>query len=73
MPIEELATEVTGSVWKILVKEGDQVSEGDELVIIESMKMEIPVLAPADGTVKEILAKEGDVLDEGATVVLLEV
>ena len=73
MPIEELATEVTGSVWKILVKEGDQVSEGDELVIIESMKMEIPVLAPADGTVREILAKEGDVLDEGATVVLLEV
>ena len=73
MPIEELATEVTGSVWKILVKEGDQVSEGDELVIIESMKMEIPVLAPADGTVREILAKEGDVLYEGATVVLLEV
>ncbi len=73
MPIEELATEVTGSVWKILIQIGDQVSEGDELVIIESMKMEIPVLAPADGSVKEILAKEGDVLDEGATVVLLEV
>ena len=72
MPIEELETEVTGSVWKILVQEGDQVSEGDELIIMESMKMEIPILAPADGTVKEILTKEADVLDEGAIVLRLE-
>ena len=73
MPIQEVATEVTGMVWKIMVKEGDQVTEGDELIIMESMKMEIPILAPADGTVKEILAKEEDVLNEGDTVLLLDV
>ena len=51
MPIEELATEVTGSVWKILGQVGDLVSEGDELIIMESMKMENPILAPVDGTI----------------------
>ena len=55
------------------VELGQHIKEGETVCIIESMKMEIPVLAPADGSVKEILAKEGDVLDEGATVVLLEV
>ncbi|MFH1934283.1 MAG: biotin/lipoyl-binding carrier protein [Pseudomonadota bacterium] len=69
----EVKADVTGAVWKILVKVGDHVSEGDDLAILESMKMEIPVMAPSDGTVKEILAKEGDVRNEGETVIFLEV
>lgn len=73
MPTLEVKTEVTGAVWKILAKVGDQVSEGDELVILESMKMEIPVLSPEDGTVKEILVEENDVSNEGEAVVILEV
>ena len=73
MPIQEVVSEVTGCIWKVIVQEGDQVTEGDELGIIESMKMEIPILAPADGTVKEILTKEGDVVDEGTSVIRLEV
>lgn len=69
----EVKADVTGSVWKIMVRVGDQVSEDDELVILESMKMEIPLLAPEGGTVKEILVKENDVSNEGDTVVVLEV
>lgn len=73
MSIKEVKADVTGAVWKILTEVGKKVSEGDELAILESMKMEIPILAPSDGTVKEILATEGDVRNEGETVVILEV
>lgn len=73
MSIFEVTTEVTGAVWKIVVEAGALVSEGDELVIFESMKMEVPVFAPSDGTVKEIRVKEGDVCNEGETVVILDV
>lgn len=73
MTILEVKADVTGAVWKILVEVGDHVSEGDDLAILESMKMEIPIMAPSDGTVKEILAKEGEVRYEGETVAILEV
>jgi acetyl-CoA carboxylase biotin carboxyl carrier protein len=73
MPIEEVITEVAGAVWKILANEGDHVNEGDVLVILESMKMEIPVLAPVDGTVKEILVKVDDVCNEDETLATIEV
>jgi len=68
----EVKAEITGSVWKIVTNVGDSVSEDDELIILESMKMEIPVLATDDGTVKQILVKEEDSVDEGQTVVVLE-
>lgn len=62
-------TEVAGNVWKIEVTIGQAVAEGDVLVIIESMKMEIPVEAPAAGTVRAIRVAEGDTIAEGAVVV----
>lgn len=59
-------SEITGSVWKIVVQEGDVVSEEDTLAIMESMKMEIPVLAPAGGKVGKVLVAEGEPVIEGA-------
>jgi len=64
--------EITGVVWKIAVSVGDRVSEDDILLTMESMKMEIPLMAPEDGVVKEILTKEGDVAADGDTVIVLE-
>jgi acetyl-CoA carboxylase biotin carboxyl carrier protein len=65
-------SEMTGSVWKILVQVGSEVSEGETLIIIEAMKMEIPVIAPESGRVVSLLVKEGDMIAEGDTVAELE-
>jgi acetyl-CoA carboxylase biotin carboxyl carrier protein len=62
---EEVRAEMVANVWKIVVAEGDQVTDGDTLVILESMKMEIPVLAEVDGTVSKIAVSEGEVVQEG--------
>ncbi len=63
---------ITGTVWKIEVGVGDTVGEGDTVVILESMKMEMPVEAEDEGTVKEILVAEGEAVSEGDTLVVLE-
>ncbi|MBC8131719.1 MAG: acetyl-CoA carboxylase biotin carboxyl carrier protein subunit [Deltaproteobacteria bacterium] len=60
---------ITGTVWKIEVAVGDKVTEGQTLVILESMKMEMPVESPANGQVTAILTKEGASVEEGATLV----
>ncbi|MCB1744965.1 MAG: biotin/lipoyl-binding carrier protein [Gammaproteobacteria bacterium] len=73
MPIIDVKTEITGNVWQIEAKVGDSVSEDDPIIILESMKMEIPVAAPEDGKVAEILVEEGDTVTEGAVVARLEV
>jgi len=65
-------SEVSGSVWKIEVTVGQSVAEGDILVLIESMKMEIPVVAEAAGKVDAILVAEGEAIVEGQSVALLE-
>jgi biotin carboxyl carrier protein len=65
-------SEIAGSVWKIEVAIGDAVAEEDPLIILESMKMEIPLLAPRAGTVKEILVSEGEAIAEGDVAVVLE-
>jgi biotin carboxyl carrier protein len=65
-------SEIAGSVWKIEVAVGDRVAEEDPLVILESMKMEIPLLAPGAGIVAEILVKEGEAIAEGDVAVILE-
>jgi len=68
----EVKAELVGSVWKITSKPGDQVAEEAVLLILESMKMEIEVIAPRAGTVKEIRVKETDVVKEGQVLVVLE-
>ena len=63
---------ITGTVWKVEVAVGDSVAEGQTVVILESMKMEMPVESPAAGTVKAILIKEGQSVEEGAALVELD-
>ena len=62
---EEVRAEMVANVWKVLVAEGDIVSDGDTLVILESMKMEIPVIAEVDGRVGILAVTEGQVVQEG--------
>ena len=68
----DVAAHITGTVWKIEVKVGQQVNAGDTLVILESMKMEMPVETTEDGTVKEIRCKESQPVNEGDVLVVLE-
>jgi acetyl-CoA carboxylase biotin carboxyl carrier protein len=68
----EVEAHITGTVWKIECQVGQDVEEGDTLVILESMKMEMPVEAEDDGIVKEILCEEGQSVSEGETLVVLE-
>jgi biotin carboxyl carrier protein len=62
--VAEIRAEMVANVWKVLVSEGDQVDDGDTLVILESMKMEIPVLAENSGVVTKLHVAEGDVVQE---------
>jgi acetyl-CoA carboxylase biotin carboxyl carrier protein len=70
--LSEIEAHITGTVWKIEVAVGDSVEEGDTVVILESMKMEMPVEAEDAGVVKEILCAEGQSVSEGDTLVVLE-
>lgn len=67
-----IEAEVTGTIWKVEVKAGQLVSEDDTLLIVESMKMEIPVTAPADGRVAEVKVMEGDAVTEQQVLVILD-
>lgn len=62
---------MTANVWKVLVAAGDTVSDGDTLVILESMKMEIPVVAEEDGTVSEVKVAEGDTINEDDVIAVI--
>jgi acetyl-CoA carboxylase biotin carboxyl carrier protein len=62
--VAEVRAEMVANVWKVLVSEGDHVDDGDTLVILESMKMEIPILAEESGTVIKLHVAEGDVVQE---------
>jgi acetyl-CoA carboxylase biotin carboxyl carrier protein len=70
--LPEVEAHITGTVWKIECEVGQDIEEGDTLVILESMKMEMPVEAEDDGTVKEIACEEGQAVSEGDTLVVLE-
>ena len=72
MARKEIKSEITGSVWKILKQTGDAVGDEDALMILESMKMEIPVLAETSGAVAEIRVKEGDSVSEGQVLAVLD-
>jgi acetyl-CoA carboxylase biotin carboxyl carrier protein len=70
--VPEVEAHITGTVWKIECEVGQQVEEGDTLVILESMKMEMPVEAEDPGTVARIACEEGQSVSEGDTLVVLE-
>jgi acetyl-CoA carboxylase biotin carboxyl carrier protein len=67
----EVTAHITGTVWKIEKAQGDTVAEGDVIVILESMKMEMPVESPGAGTIQEIRCKEGDAVQEGDVLAIL--
>jgi biotin carboxyl carrier protein len=69
---EEVKAHITGVVFQVTSKAGDRVATGDPVIVLESMKMEIPVEAPRDGTVREITVAEGQTVQEGDTVAILE-
>jgi len=68
----EVRAEMVANVWKVVVAEGATVAEGDTLVILESMKMEIPVLAESDGTVTKLAVGEGSVVQEGDLIAQID-
>ena len=68
----DVEAHITGTVWKIECQVGEQVAEGDTVVILESMKMEMPVESEEEGKVAEIVVEEGQAVSEGDTLVVLE-
>jgi acetyl-CoA carboxylase biotin carboxyl carrier protein len=70
--LPDVEAHITGTVWKIECEVGQQIAEGDTVVILESMKMEMPVEAEDDGVVREIACEEGQSVSEGDTLVVLE-
>jgi acetyl-CoA carboxylase biotin carboxyl carrier protein len=69
---EEIKAHITGVVFQIVARPGDAVAEGDAVIVLESMKMEIPVEAPRAGSLREIRVQEGQTVQEGETVAVLE-
>ncbi len=72
MAVVNVKSEIAGNVWKIQVKAGDRVDVEGEIMILESMKMEIPVLSPKAGVIKEIRVNEGEAIGEGHLVAILD-
>lgn len=72
MSRQEIKSEITGTVWKILTQPKQEVAEGDTLMILESMKMEIPVIVEDGGVVAEITVAEGEAIQEGQVVAIIE-
>jgi acetyl-CoA carboxylase biotin carboxyl carrier protein len=70
--VSEVRAEMVANVWKVVAAEGDAVADGDTLVILESMKMEIPVLAETAGTLARLAVAEGDVVQEGDLIAVIE-
>jgi acetyl-CoA carboxylase biotin carboxyl carrier protein len=68
---DEIRAEMVANVWKVVASAGDQVAEGDTLVILESMKMEIPVVAESGGTLQQLAVNEGDVVQEGDLIAVI--
>jgi acetyl-CoA carboxylase biotin carboxyl carrier protein len=69
--VAEVRAEMVANVWKVVASEGDQVDDGDTLVILESMKMEIPVLAEHPGVLAKLHVAEGDVVQEGDLIAVI--
>jgi biotin carboxyl carrier protein len=69
----EVKADIAGSIWKVTTAVGTKVAADDVLIVMESMKMEVPIAAPAAGTVTQIHVKESDLVAEGDAIVTLEV
>ena len=72
MAVVNVKSEIAGNVWKIQTRPGDRIEADGEIMILESMKMEIPVLSPKAGTIKEIRVQEGEAIGEGHVVAILD-
>jgi acetyl-CoA carboxylase biotin carboxyl carrier protein len=70
--VAEVRAEMVANVWKVVAAEGERVSDGTTLVILESMKMEIPVLAEEPGTITKLAVAEGDVVQEGDLIAIID-
>jgi acetyl-CoA carboxylase biotin carboxyl carrier protein len=70
--MSEVRAEMVANVWKVVATEGDTIADGDTLVILESMKMEIPVLAESSGTLTKLAVAEGDVIQEGDLIAVIQ-
>jgi acetyl-CoA carboxylase biotin carboxyl carrier protein len=70
--VAEIRAEMVANVWKVVAAEGDDVTDGDTLVILESMKMEIPVIAEGSGRLARLAVAEGDVIQEGDLIAVIE-
>jgi len=70
--MNEIVSVMAGNMWKIVVAEGDSVEAGQDIAILESMKMEIPVSTEDAGTIKEIKVNEGDFINEGDVIAIIE-
>lgn len=68
----EITASMAGNVWKVLVKVGDEVEEDQDIAILESMKMEIPIATDFDGVVKEVKVNEGEFVNEGDVIAIIE-
>jgi biotin carboxyl carrier protein len=69
--VAELRAEMVANVWKVVAAEGDAVSDGDTIVILESMKMEIPVMCESSGTLSQLAVTEGQVVQEGDLIAVI--
>jgi acetyl-CoA carboxylase biotin carboxyl carrier protein len=69
---DEIRAEMVANVWKVVKAAGETIEEGDTIVILESMKMEIPVVAETDGVLKDLAVNEGDVVQEGDLIAVIE-
>ncbi|MGP4067923.1 acetyl-CoA carboxylase biotin carboxyl carrier protein subunit [Halobacillus sp. B29] len=70
--MNEVKASMAGSVWKLVVQQGEEVSEGQDIAILESMKMEIPIPSETSGSVKELKVSEGDFVNEGDVIAIIE-
>jgi biotin carboxyl carrier protein len=70
--VHEIRAEIAANVWQVIVDEGQMVAEGDEIVILESMKMEIPVMTEVPGVVRELHVAPEDVVQEGDLIALID-
>ena len=70
--MHEARAEIVANVWKLVASEGDEVGAGDVVAVLETMKMEIPVNAPASGTITEVKVTEGQIVQEGDVIAVIE-